>query len=113
MRGELKSQTLAQVKYTQRIGHAYEQLQDLRTSIRTLNINVETKRTSLHGNGSNTRGQDYLKTLANGVQIAGSAYRKSYAALLKLGLSADDQALKPLLRQHLRGKMGRHKPLDR
>ncbi|KAJ6573571.1 hypothetical protein DFH09DRAFT_1277149 [Mycena vulgaris] len=106
MRGELKLQTLAQVEYTQRIGHAYEQLQDLRTSIRTLNINVETKRTSLHGNGSNTRGQDYLKTLANGVQIAGSAYRKSYAALLKLGLSADDQALKPLLRQQLRGKDG-------
>ncbi|KAJ6533814.1 hypothetical protein DFH09DRAFT_1406434 [Mycena vulgaris] len=107
MRGELKLQTLAQVEYTQRIGHAYEQLQDLRTSIRTLNINVETKRTSLDGNGSNTRGQDYLKTLANGVQIAGSAYRKSYAALLKLGLSADDQALKPLLRQHLRGKDGK------
>ncbi|KAJ6534496.1 hypothetical protein DFH09DRAFT_1284231 [Mycena vulgaris] len=36
-----------------------------------------------------------------------SAYRKSYAALLKPGLSADNQALKPLLRQHLRGKDGK------
>ncbi|KAJ7438353.1 hypothetical protein FB451DRAFT_1570308 [Mycena latifolia] len=106
MRVELKLQALAQVEYSQREGDAYDQLEELRTAIRTLNVNVGVKKASLHGTSSNTRGQNYLKTLANDVQIAGTAYRRSREALLALGLSPDDTALKPLLRQHLRGKDG-------
>ncbi|KAJ7026207.1 hypothetical protein C8F04DRAFT_896642, partial [Mycena alexandri] len=98
---------LALVEYQLREAHAYENLDRLRHAIRTLNVNLEAKRAALHGTGANTRGQNYLKTLANDVKIAGSSYRTDREALLKLGLPEDDEALQPLLKEHLKGKDGK------
>ncbi|KAJ7688543.1 hypothetical protein B0H17DRAFT_900680, partial [Mycena rosella] len=59
-RDELKLQALAQVEYTQREGHAYDQIRELCNAIRTLNVNLKTKKDALHGTGANTRGKIIL-----------------------------------------------------
>ncbi|KAJ7466564.1 hypothetical protein B0H11DRAFT_1733162 [Mycena galericulata] len=106
-RADLNLDALAHVEYTLRQGQAYDALGELRSAIRTLNVNVGFKKASLHGTSSNTRAQDYLKTLANNVQITGSSYRRARKALVQLGLPEDDDSLQPLLREHLRGKDGK------
>lgn len=104
-RDELKLGALAQVEYQLRELKTYQALATVRQAIRSLNLNVGFKKARLHGTSANTRAQNYLKTLANDVQIAGSAYRSTRAALLKLGLDPNDQALQPLVKEHLRGNM--------
>ncbi|KAJ7893761.1 hypothetical protein B0H13DRAFT_1886254 [Mycena leptocephala] len=91
---ELKLRALTQVEYQLRKLNAYQALDTMRQAIRMLNINVGFKKAGLHGTSANTRVQNYLKTLANDVQIAGSAYRST-------------QGLQPLLMEHLRGKDGK------
>jgi hypothetical protein len=78
---ELKLRALTQVEYQLRKLNAYQALDTMRQAIRMLNINVGFKKAGLHGSSANTRVQNYLKTLANDVQIAGSAYRSTQVAL--------------------------------
>ncbi|KAJ7652179.1 hypothetical protein DFH06DRAFT_995441 [Mycena polygramma] len=106
-RDELRLTVLANVEYTLRKGKAYNALETIRTAIQTLNHNLTVKKAAVHGTGANTRGQNFLKTLMNDIQIAGTPYRYTQAALVKLGLPDDDPVLQPLLREHLRGKDGK------
>jgi hypothetical protein len=106
-RATMKLEALAQVEYSLREGQAYDALRDLRTAIRTFNYNLHVKKTDIHGVGANTRAQNFLKTLSNDIQAAGDAYRRTRAALVKLGLPDDDETLKPLERRNLDGKGGK------
>lgn len=107
IRVELKLEALAQVEFTLREVDAHNALQELRSAIRTLNVNYAVKKDAIHGTGANTRAQNFLKTLANDVKIAGSSYRIGRAAMVKLGLSEDDPVLRPLLKADMRGKDGK------
>jgi hypothetical protein len=102
----LKLEALAQVEYTLREGHAFDALVELRTAIRTFNYNIQLKRADIHGVGSNTRAQNFLKTLSNDIQWAGDKYRRSRSGLVALGLSPDDKILQPLDPKKLHGKGG-------
>ncbi|KAF7367681.1 hypothetical protein MSAN_00831800 [Mycena sanguinolenta] len=107
MRDQFKLASLALVEYSLREANAHDALEKVRVAIRIYNVNVAFKKANVHGQGANTKGRDYLRTLWNDVQIAASDYRVHQAALLKLGLPVDDQALQPLLREQLHGKSGK------
>ncbi|KAJ6526481.1 hypothetical protein DFH09DRAFT_1095195 [Mycena vulgaris] len=106
MRAEMRLEALAQVENALREGQAYDALSALRTAIRTYNFNLALKKDMIHGVGSNTRAQNFLKTLSNDIQEAGDAYRRARVALVALGLPADDETLKPLDPKKLHGKGG-------
>jgi hypothetical protein len=105
-RAELNLNALANIEYQLREARAYQSLDQLRNAIRVFNSNVAFKKTDIDGTGANTKAQNYLKTLANDIQIAGTAYRWDRECLLLLGLPEDNEALRPLLRHELRGKAG-------
>ncbi len=106
-RAQFKLDALATVEYSLREGRAYESLGRVRHAIQTLNANITAKGAAIHGTGRNTKAQNFLKTLDNDIKIARSAYQLDRDALLKLGLPPEDQALQPLLKEHLRGKDGK------
>lgn len=79
----------------------------MHTAIQTLNWNLHLKKTIIHGVGSNTKGQNCLKTLSNDIQLAADTYRRAHTALMKLGLPENNPVLKPLLKSDLFGKGGK------
>ncbi|KAJ7718498.1 hypothetical protein B0H14DRAFT_2412472 [Mycena olivaceomarginata] len=103
----LEMDALATAEYELRRGRAYENLGRVRHVIQTVNANVRAKGAAIHGTVRNTKAQNFLKTLDNEVKIARSTYHLERDALLKLGLLLDDQSLKPLLKEQLRGKSGK------
>ncbi|KAJ7805379.1 hypothetical protein B0H13DRAFT_1670439 [Mycena leptocephala] len=103
----MKLAALAQVEYSLREGQAFDALCDVRTAIRTLNYNLALKETQIHGVGSNTKGQNFLKMLSNNIQVAADTYRRVRRVLPALGLNEEDGTLKKLLRADLVGKGGR------
>ncbi|KAJ7907161.1 hypothetical protein B0H13DRAFT_1879876 [Mycena leptocephala] len=107
VRSEMKLAALGQVEYTLREGQAFDALCDVRTAIRTLNYNLAFKKTQIHGVGPNTKGQNFLKTLSNDIQVGADTYRPARRALLALGLHENDPSLRELLRADLFGKGGR------
>ncbi|KAJ7918916.1 hypothetical protein B0H13DRAFT_1606719, partial [Mycena leptocephala] len=107
VRNEMKLAALAQVEYSLQEGQAFDALCDVRTAIRTLNYNLAFKKTQIHGVGPNTKGQNFLKTLSNDIQVAANTYRRARRALLALGLNENDGTLKELVRSDLFGKGGR------
>ncbi|KAJ7857401.1 hypothetical protein B0H13DRAFT_1902265 [Mycena leptocephala] len=107
VRSEMKLAALGQVEYTLREGQAFDALCDVRTAIRTLNYNLAFKKTQIHGVGPNTKGQNFLKTLSNDIQVGADTYRRARRALLALGLHENDPSLRELLRADLFGKGGR------
>ncbi|KAJ7921959.1 hypothetical protein B0H13DRAFT_1866198 [Mycena leptocephala] len=84
--GAMKLEAMMQVEYSLREGQAYDALGSLRTAIRTYNYNLHIKKTDIHGVGATTRGQNFLKVLSNDIQSAGDDYRRTRAALVRLGL---------------------------
>ncbi|KAJ7503595.1 hypothetical protein B0H11DRAFT_1710585 [Mycena galericulata] len=106
-RASLNLQALAQVEYQLREGQAFDALADVRTAIRTLNWNLYLKKSMIHGTGSNTKGQNFLKTLSNDIQLAADTYQRAREALVTLGLAEDNAVLKPLRKSDLFGKSGK------
>jgi hypothetical protein len=107
-RAAMKLEAMTQVEYSLREGQAYDALGSLRTAIRTYNYNLHIKKTDIHGVGATTRGQNFLKVLSNDIQSAGDDYRRTRAALVRLGLPNDDATLKPLeQKKKLDGKGGK------
>jgi hypothetical protein len=103
----MKLAALAQVEYSLCEGQAFDALCDVRTAIRTLNYNLAFKKMQIHGVGPNTKGQNFLKTLSNDIQVAANTYRHARRALLALRLNENDGTLKELVRSDLFGKGGR------
>ncbi|KAJ7275700.1 hypothetical protein C8J57DRAFT_1589774 [Mycena rebaudengoi] len=109
---------LAEVEYKLREGLAYDSLGDLVLAIQTVNYNLGLKKANIHGTGANTKGQNYLKTLSNEVQIAGDTYRRMREHLVQLGVVQKNPHLKPLNKKQQRGKggseqaMGQAKKID-
>ncbi|KAJ7504835.1 hypothetical protein B0H11DRAFT_2343124 [Mycena galericulata] len=106
-RSEVKMEALAQVEYGLREGQAFDALAEVRTAIQTLNFNLEIKKTQIHGTGSNTKGQNFLKVLSNDIQFPADTYRRARKALIALGMNESDASLRELHRSDLFGKSGR------
>jgi hypothetical protein len=87
---------LAKVEYGLREGRAHDALDDVRTSIKIFNYNLDIKKNIVHGQRPNTRAQDFLRTLAKDKISGADKYRTERTALLALGLPEDDQVLQPL-----------------
>ena len=71
-------------------------MDEVRKAIKIFNHNLDFKKTYVHGQGPNTRAQDFLRTLTNDKINGAEKYRTERKALLALGLSEDDQVLKDL-----------------
>lgn len=106
-RADKQLEALGVVELELRQGHAMDSLDTVRDAIRTLNLNKTVKRSDIHGTGANTKAQNYLKTLANDIQIAASAYIRDREALIALGTPETDPVFQPLLREQLHGKDGK------
>lgn len=102
-RASLQLDELAKVEYKLREGQAHDALKTLRSSIQTFNYNLKFKLDFVHGQGPNTRAQQYLQTLSADKINAAEKYRRARQALLVLGLSPDDKTLQPLLDGQLWG----------
>jgi hypothetical protein len=88
--------SLAKVEYGLREGRAHDALDDVRTSIKVFNYNLDIKKNIVHGQRPNTRAQDFLRTLTKDKISGADKYRTERMALLALGLLEDDQVLQPL-----------------
>jgi hypothetical protein len=95
---------LAKLEYELRLGQAYDALDEVRTKIKIFNANLAFKKDNVFGQRPNTRAQQYLKTLSADKVNAADKYRQARQALLNLGLSKDDQSLRPLHDHELWGK---------
>ncbi|KAF7334787.1 hypothetical protein MSAN_02365300 [Mycena sanguinolenta] len=95
-RSELNMQALGQVEYELRQGQAFDALGETRTAIRTLQYNLELKKTTIYGVGANTKAQNFLKTLHNDIHVGADTYRRARVALVKLGMPDDDPAMRKL-----------------
>lgn len=104
VRSSLQLNKLAAVEYSLREGQAYDALENVRLAIKIFNFNLDFKKTYVHGQGPNTRAQEYLRTLTNDKKTAADTYRRSRAALIKLGLSETDSSLRELLDSELWSK---------
>lgn len=87
---------LTKVEYDLREGRAHDALDDVRTSIKIFNHNLDFKKTSVHGQKPNTRAQKFLRTLASDKINGAEKYRAERTALLNLGLPEDDEVLQDL-----------------
>ncbi|GLB34092.1 hypothetical protein LshimejAT787_0109760 [Lyophyllum shimeji] len=110
---------LAQIEYQLREGQAHDALAEVRLAIKTCNANLQFKRNQVHGQRPNTRAQQYLRTLEAEKLAALEKYQRAYRALLALGLSPEDQSLRPLDKTQLwmknvteRHQMGHSKTQD-
>ena len=103
-RTQLGLDKVAKIEYRNREGKAHEALDAVRTAIKTFNVNVEFKVKYVHGQGPNTRAQDFLRTLAADKVSGAEKYRRNRQALLQLGLSPDDPILQELHNNQLWAK---------
>lgn len=95
--------TLAKFEYEIRLGHAYDAIDDIRTAIHIYNFSSREKQTQLSGQRSGTRAWTVLNSIKNDARDCAKRYRRSYSALLTLGLPKDSE-LKPIGDQDLWGK---------
>lgn len=95
---------LGKVEHKLREGRAHDALETLRLAIKTFNFNRQFKVNFVHGQGPNTRAQDFLATLTADKVSAADEYRRARAALLTLGLPSEDKSLQPLSNSELWGK---------
>ncbi|KAG6836332.1 hypothetical protein H0H93_009028 [Arthromyces matolae] len=86
----------ASIEYQLREGLAHDALQDVRTTIKTINANLQFKKNNVSGQRPNTRAQQHLKTLLADRNDAVDRYHHAYSTLVELGMSETDQALRPL-----------------
>ncbi|KAJ6543417.1 hypothetical protein DFH09DRAFT_1367992 [Mycena vulgaris] len=110
MRRSLGMSELAAAEYELREGQAYDALADVRIAIKTFNFNVAFKIAQIQGQSSNTRAQNFLRTLANDRIVAADDYRRARAAMLRLGLSPTDKNLAHLVNDELYAKNTRDSP---
>ncbi len=87
---------LGQIEYNLREGRAHDALDEVRTAIKIFNHNLDFKKTYVHGQGPNTRAQDFLRTLVNDKISGAEKYRTERKALLALGLPKDNPVLQDL-----------------
>jgi hypothetical protein len=106
-RRAFKLEALAHLERELREVEALAALEELRTAIRTLNWNLKTKQTDIHGIQANTRAAKFLKALSNSIQAAGDRYRCIRSALVALGMPENDPTFQPLHRNEQHGKGGR------
>lgn len=95
--------TLANLEFTIRLGHAYDAIDDIRTSIHIYNTSSREKRTQLSGQRSGTRAWSILNSIKNDTRECAKRYHLSYSALLTLGLPGDSE-LKPIREEDLWGR---------
>lgn len=95
--------TLAQLEYEIRLGHAYDTIDDLRTAIHVHNASNHEKRTQVFGQRPSTRARVVLNSLKQDIRECAKRYRLSYSALVALGLPKDSE-LKPIGESELWGK---------
>ncbi|KAF7368983.1 hypothetical protein MVEN_00224700 [Mycena venus] len=106
-RRTFKLEALGHLERELREVEALAALEELRTAIRTLNWNLKTKQTDIHGIQANTRAAKFLKALSNSIQAAGDRYRRIRSALVNLGMPENDSTFQPLHRNEQHGKGGR------
>ncbi len=99
---------LAKLEYELQLGQAYDALDEVRTKIKIFNFNLDFKKNNVFSQRPNTRVQQYLKTLSADKINAADKYRQARQALLNLGLSKNDQSLRPLHHHELWGKDTSH-----
>jgi hypothetical protein len=95
---------LAKVEYRLREGRAHDALDDVRTSVKIFNHNLDFKKINVYGQGPNTRAQNFLQTLSKDKVSGADKYRTQHKALIELGLPIDDQVLQELRDDQLWGK---------
>ena len=94
-------QALADTELRLQKGQAFDALDQLRTSILIWILHFEFKKLEVHGQQQNTRAQQLLKTLRKDIITAADKYRRARDALLRLGMSENDPAFRPLLDSEL------------
>ncbi|KAJ7781716.1 hypothetical protein DFH07DRAFT_728888 [Mycena maculata] len=77
---------LSTIEFGLREGQAHDALGDVRHAIKTFNFNIAYKIQHVDGQRSNTRAQNFLRTLANARIVAADEYRRARTALVLLGL---------------------------
>jgi hypothetical protein len=95
---------LATIERSLREGQAHDALHDLRIAIQTFNYNLNLKKTNVHGQGLNTRWQQFLQSITQNKVSEADKYRRARLALIALGFSEDDKSLQPLKDNQLWGK---------
>ncbi len=95
--------TLAKIEYEIRLGHAYDAIDDIRTSIHIYNVSSHEKQTQVSRTRQSTRAWGILSSLKSNTRECAKRYCLSYEALLALGLSKDSE-LKPIRDGDLWGK---------
>ena len=95
---------LAKLEYKLRLGQAHDALHEVKTKIKIFNADLNFKKDNIFGQRPNTRAQRYLQTLSADKVNAADKYRQARRALLNLGLSENDQSLRPLENHELWGK---------
>jgi hypothetical protein len=88
-------QTAAQFKYEIRIGHAYDAIENLRTSIHIYNACIHEKKVNIFGQRQTGCAWTTLNTLRADSRACAKRYRLAYNALLSLNLPADSE-LRPI-----------------
>ena len=81
---------LAKVEHTMRHGQAYDALQDLRYAIQTYNANLDFKKRTVHGQGPNTRAEDFLRSLKAQQRAFAQTYNRARDARLNLEKLLED-----------------------
>ncbi|KAJ7753086.1 hypothetical protein DFH07DRAFT_744589 [Mycena maculata] len=101
---------LSTIEFGLREGQAHDALGDVRHAIKTFNFNIAYKIQHVDGQRSNTRAQNFLRTLANARIVAADEYRRARTALVLLGLDPIHHSLKPLHNEELYAKNTRDSP---
>ena len=99
---------LAKIEYALREGQAHDTLESICKAIKIFNHNLDIKKSFVFGQHANTWAQAFLKQLAADKVSGADKYRRTRAALLKLGLAENDPVLQELHDDQLWGKDTSH-----